>query len=293
MSASTCTGTCVRSWGLPVAGEYRIVQRLERAGVWNWLLLAVATWALLLLLAAWSGMGGTLRDTPVLAADPLPPPAPVQPARIGPLAQYAEAAARPLFTQDRRPRSFIATNPEGETGPVQAQTLDFILTGVLISPQVQLATLQPTGGGATQRVRVGSSPEGASGWQLLSLEPRRATFAGNGSQLVLDLRTYGVAGIAEPPRMPEGGAPGESSATASPPVPIPVPVPVPVTGTPTAMGAGAAGIPVPSAPAQTADGAPPQTDQARIEAIRQRIEARRAQQRAASQNTGAPAPPKP
>lgn len=260
-----------------MASEFGVAQRLERATARNWLLLAFATWALLLWLAAVLGMGSHVRDTPVLAADPLPPPTAQQPARIGPLAQYADAVARPLFTEDRRPRSFIATNPEGDA-PVQAQTLDFVLTGVLISPQVRLAILQPTGGGESQRVRVGRSPEGAPGWQLLSVDPRRATFSGNGGELVLDLRTFGVAGVAEAPRGPGTGAVRETGGTSSPP---------------SASGAGASGTPVPSAPAQSAGGAPPQTDQARIEAIRQRIEARRAQQRAASQTSGAPTPQKP
>lgn len=266
-----------------MAGDVGIVGRLERAGPLNWLLLGVASWALLLWLAALSGMGGHLGETPIVAAEPLPPPTPVQPARIGPLAQYAEAAARPLFTRDRRPRSFIATNPEGEAGAAQSQTLDFVLTGVLISPQVQLATLQPTGGGESQRVRVGRSPEGAAGWQLLSLEPRRATFAGNGTQLVLDLRTYGAAGNPEMPRTPDPGMASDTNAPASSPVPVTA-----ANATTTA-----AGNPVPSIPTQAPEAAPPQTDQARIEAIRKRIEARRAQQRAASQNSGAPAPPKP
>jgi general secretion pathway protein N len=103
------------------------------------------------------------------------------PDRIGPLAQYADAASRPLFTQDRRPRSFLATAGEGD-GAAQSQALDFILTGVLISPQVQLAVLQPSGGGEAQRVRVGKSPEGAAGWRLLEVQPRRAIFEGGGGQ---------------------------------------------------------------------------------------------------------------
>jgi len=274
-------GIFARSRELPVAGERSLVQRLERAGATTWLLLAAATWALLLWLAALSGMGGHLRATTVLAADPLPPPTPSQPARIGPLTQYAEAASRPLFTQDRRPRSFIATNPDGGEGAaVQAQTLDFILTGVLISPQVQLAILQPTAGGEPQRVRVGKSPEGAESWQLLSLEPRRAIFAGGGSQVTLDLRTYGTAGKPVAPSMPQAGVVGaavtDANATAS----------VATSVAPTAV--------LPAVPAPPAPGADvPQTDQARIEAIRQRIEARRAQQRAASQTSGAPTPQKP
>ena len=272
-------GIFVRPRELSVAGERSVAQRLERAGARSWLLLAFSMWALLLWLAALIGMGSHLRATQVLAADPLPPPTAAQPARIGPLAQYAEAASRPLFTQDRRPRIFIATNPDGGEGAaVQAQKLDFILTGVLISPQVQLAILQSTAGGDSQRVRVGKSPEGADGWQLLSLEPRRAIFVGGGSQLTLDLRTYGDAGKPGAQAVPETSMVGaavtdatmaaNAAATAVPPVPAPVAVP----------GAGAA----------TA-----QTDQARIEAIRQRIEARRAQQRAAGQSSGSTTPPKP
>jgi len=254
-----------------VTGERSLVQSLERAGTKTWLLLAAATWAMLLWLAALSGMGSHLRATPVLAADPLPPPTPAQPARIGPLAQYAEAASRPLFTLDRRPRSFIATSPEGaEDGAAQAQSLEFILTGVLISPQVQLAILQPTGGGESQRVRVGRSPEGAAGWQLLSLEPRRAIFAGGGSQLTLDLRTYGDAGKPEAQRTPEAGMVAAAVADAN-------------------AAANAASTVAPPAPGA----APPQTDQARIEAIRQRIEARRAQQRSAGQSSGSTTPQKP
>ena len=248
-----------------MASERSLLQHLERAAAKTWLLAALAAWALLLWLGALLGMGSHLRATPVLAAEPLPQPTAVQPARIGPLAQYSEAASRPLFTQDRRPRSFIATTPEGEgDAAAQNQTLDFILTGVLISPQVQLAILQPQGGGESQRVRVGKSPEGVSGWQLLSVEPRRAIFAGGGGQVTLDLRTYGDAGKPEGRRSAEAGIVANAVAEAT-------------------AAADAAGAAV----------AVPQNDQARIEAIRQRIEARRAQQRAAGQTSGATTPPKP
>lgn len=247
-----------------MAGERTFMQRADRAGPTTWLLGTLAAWALLVWMGALSGMGSHLRATPVLAAEPLPQPTAVQPARIGPLAQYGEAASRPLFTQDRRPRSFMATGPEGaEDGAAQAQSLEFILTGVLISPQVQLAILQPTGGGESQRVRVGKSPVGAAGWQLLSLEPRRAIFGGGGSQVTLDLRAYGDAGKASMPRAPE---PGVAAAVAE--------------------AAAAAEAAASNAPA-------PQTDQARIESIRRRIEARRAQQRAAGQTSGSPTPQKP
>ncbi|HQX95044.1 MAG TPA: hypothetical protein PLJ91_10470 [Thermomonas sp.] len=243
------------------------LQRFEQAGPLSWLLLAAAGWAVLLWVAAMLGMGGQVAQAqPAGSSAVLPQPGPALPDRIGPLAQYSEAAARPLFTQDRRPRSFLATAPDGD-GAAQSQSLDFILTGVLISPQVQLAVLQPSGGGEAQRVRVGKSPEGAAGWRLLEVQPRRAIFEGGGGQTALDLRTFGDA-----------GAP-TATAMASPP-----PAPAMATAKP-------------PPPRQDAGAAEPQNQEARIDAIRRRIEARRAQMRAGQNGGSGPAastqPPKP
>jgi general secretion pathway protein N len=160
----------------------------------------------------------------------------------------------------------MATGPEGDN-VAMSQSLDFILTGVLISPQVQLAVLQPSGGGDAQRVRVGNSPEGGAGWRLVEVQPRRAIFEGAGGQTALDLRTFGEAGsptataIARPPAAP-------AVAAAAPP-------------------------PRPQAAAEE-----PQDQEARIEAIRKRIEARRAQLRAgqtgsSASSTTSTQPPKP
>lgn len=245
--------------------ERALLQRIDQAGPLTWLLAAMAGWAVLLWLAALLGMGGQVDDAPSAASEvALPQPRPPVPDRIGPLAQYAEAASRPLFTQDRRPRSFMATGPEGEN-VAQSQSLDFILTGVLISPQVQLAVLQPSGGGEAQRVQVGKAPEGAAGWRLVEVQPRRAIFEGAGGQSALDLRTFGDAGA--PSAMPVAPAPPPPHAQAPANVPPPRPE------------------------------AEPQNQEARIEAIRKRIEARRAQLRAGQTNGGAPAartqPPKP
>ena len=243
-----------------------LAQRLRQAGPLTWLLAGVAGWALLVWLAALLGMGGRIADPPVVAPAPLPQPGPVRADRIGPLVQYAEAGSRPLFTQDRRPRTFVASNPDGEAGASPAATLDFVLTGVLISPQVRLAMLQPTGGGDAQRVREGHAPEGASGWRLVEVQPRMAIFeASDGSRSNLDLRTFGAAGAASPPR---------SASDAVAPSPTPVPA-----------------APAAVAAATAANEAVP--DQARIEAIRRRIEARRAQLRAGAAQSTTPNPPRP
>ena len=231
-----------------MASEQGMLRRFAQAGPLTWLLAAVCGWAVLLWLGALLGMGGRVDQAEALPAGALPQPKPASPDRIGALGQYAEAAARPLFTDDRRPRSFLATGSEGDQA-AQMQSLDFILTGVLISPQVRLATLQPSGGGEPQRVREGSSPEGANGWRLLEVQPRRVVFEGSSGQVTLDLRTFGGS----------GQAPG---AVAVPAAAVPPPPPV----------------------AQGADAAPPQSEAARIETIRRRIEARRAQLRAGSAN---------
>ena len=234
--------------------ERTLLQRFDQAGPLTWLLVAAAGWALLLWLAALLGMGGQVADAEPAASDAaLPQPRPATPDRIGPLAQYSEAAARPLFTQDRRPRSFLATAPEGD-GAAQNQSLDFILTGVLISPQVQLAVVQPTGGGNPQRVRVGKSPEGAAGWRLVEVQPRRAVFEGGGGQTTLELRTFGASDA-------DREAIARAAPGARPPPAASDAAPTPATS--------------------------PQNEQQRIEAIRKRIEARRAQIRAQQNNAGA------
>ena len=248
--------------------ERSLLQRFDQAGPLTWLLAAGAGWSVLLWIAALLGMGGQLDEAiPAAAETSLPQARPAAPDRIGPLAQYAEAASRPLFTQDRRPRSFMATGPEGDN-VATSQSLDFILTGVLISPQVQLAVLQPSGGGDAQRVRVGSSPEGGTGWRLVEVQPRRAIFEGGGGQSALDLRTFGEA--------------GGPTATA--------------VARPQATPAVANVVPPPPPRPQAAD--EPQDQEARIEAIRKRIEARRAQMRAGQTGSGASPtsstpPPKP
>ena len=238
-----------------MASEQGMLRRFAQAGPLTWLLAAVCGWAVLLWLGALLGMGGRVDQAEALPAGALPQPKPASPDRIGALGQYAEAAARPLFTDDRRPRSFLATGSEGDQA-AQMQSLDFILTGVLISPRVQLAVLQPSGGGESQRVHVGKAPEGATGWRLVEVQPRRAIFEGAGGQSALDLRTFGDAGM-----------PG---ATVVPPPPA------------------HAAVDVHALPAQAAE--QPQSQEARIEAIRKRIEARRAQMRAGQPGGNATAP---
>lgn len=199
--------------------EPSLRQRLAHAGLTTWLLAAVCGWALLLWLAALAGMGGRLAEAVPQPPGPLPAPLPPAPDRIGPLGQYAEAAARPLFTEDRRPRAFIASvGSEEDAG--SGSRVDFVLTGVVISPQVRLAIVQPANGGEAQRVREGATPDGAPGWRLLSVQPRRAVFDSPSGQVTLDLRVFGAPapppGLTKPEEpasaADDGGATGDSAA---------------------------------------------------------------------------------
>ncbi|MEO6155690.1 MAG: hypothetical protein ABIP16_08180 [Thermomonas sp.] len=234
--------------------EPGLLHRFQQAGPLTWLLAICAGWALLLWLAGLLGMGRAVSPTPVITVGgSLPQPGAPTRDRIGPLGQYAEAASRPVLASDRRPHAFMATSPDGDDGAgAQMQSLDFILTGVLISPQVRLAILQPTGGGESIRVREGTEPEGASGWRLVDVQPRRAIFQGGSGESSLDLRVFGDA-----------AAPIAKTVVRNSDVPGNV-------GTDGST----------QDAAEVAGGASTPADQAaRIEEIRSRIEARRAQLR--------------
>jgi general secretion pathway protein N len=241
---------------------------------------AVAGWALAAWLLALGGMGGRLTPLPddpsLLQALPKPGKAPAD--RLGPFGQYAEIATRPLFSQDRRPQPFSLGGDDDASND-----FDYILSGVLLVPQVKLAMLQPSAGDGSEslRVKLGDSVEDAPAWRLVALNPRSAIFEGPGGQKTLELRVFDGTG-GEPPS-PGGNADAAESATPAP-------------------GAAAASVPRPPAaaipggqgtPKVDATGSPPAADntEQQMEALRKRIEQRRAQLRAQQARQAAdPAP---
>lgn len=256
--------------------------RLDSVSPRTWLLATLAGWALLAWLLALLGMGGhvsSLADDPALMQS-LPKPQPSPPARLGPLAQYAEIGARPLFSDDRRPRPF-SLRPEGE-GEATANTFDYVLTSVLITPGLNMAIVQPTAGGDSIRIKLGESSEAAAAWRLVTLNPRSAVFAGPEGEKTLDLRVYDGNGGEAPTQVSAATPPDtmvdatETTADAATPAPPPPPAPArkPVSPTPTV----------------SAKPAPVASPEAQMDAIRKRIEARRAQlrQQAQQQQTTAP-----
>lgn len=246
--------------------------RVDSAAPRTWLLATLAGWALLLWLLALLGMGSsiaTLKDVTTLqpVAQLRTPP----PERIGPLVQYSETASRPLFSEDRRPQPF-SLQPEGEVA--QATGFDFVLTSVLLAPGLQMAIVQPSAGGESVRMKLGEAPDDARGWRLVELHPRSAVFEGPEGQKSLDLRTFDGTGGEAPTTVarpqPQDAA-GRPATTAVPPVAMSPPKPTVATPTP------------PKPAATTPAGAAPMTPEAQMDAIRKRIEARRAQLRAEAQ----------
>jgi general secretion pathway protein N len=262
--------------------------RIDSFGPRTWLLAALAGWALLAWVLALFGMGGQIRP---LADDPslvnaLPKLPQQTPERLGPLAQYSEIAARPLLSQSRKPQPFFI---QGQEGGEQPQTFDFVLTSVLITPRLQMAILQPTQGGEGVRLKIGEAPESAQGWRVTEIHPRSVVIEGPDGPRTLELRVFdGLSGQppSASPATPGSGPPVQPPATAVPPPPSTSavmttpsrPMPVPPAGT-------AGPAPAPGSQPQVES---PMTTEQQMEAIRQRIEARRAQLRQQGQ---APPPP--
>jgi len=266
--------------------------RLDDAGPRTWLLATVAGWAVFAWLLAVFGMG---RHAQALEADPgllrpLPNARPAAAQRLGPMSQYAAIAQRPLFSQDRLPKAFFLQGAgEGES---QQAAFDYVLTSVLITPTLKMAILQPADGSESVRVKLGEVPESHPAWRLTSLDARSAVFEGPEGRREMTLRVFDGQG-GQPPT-----AVGTASGANRPqPVGVPVQPPAPnaaaagnrpANGNANARPAGSNApnrsannnqptTPTPPEPEPSEN--TPMTPEAQMEAIRKRIEARRAQMR--------------
>jgi general secretion pathway protein N len=172
--------------------------------------------------------------TPAPAADraaPLPPPAP--------RSQFAVIWQRPLFSPDRRP---AAQALQGSSiGELQ-------LTGVILTPTLQLALLHDRQGDRELRLHRGESAPGGQ-VTLVEVRPRSAVFDTPNGRVELHLPAGAPIDANAPPAAPDA-APAKPAAT-------------------------------PATDAPAAGRAPDQTQAQRIRALRQIIQKRRAAQAAA------------
>jgi general secretion pathway protein N len=258
---------------------------------------AVCLWAVLVLLLAFAGLGARVADSGLQPVAPAIPRATLTAtrSRLGPLLNYAQVGQRPLLSPDRRPPAQVADATGG------TDELDVMLTSVLLTPRLRLAIFTDNKDQSSRRVRVGENVAGTN-WRLASLEPRRATLDGPGGQRTLELRVYDGQG-GTPPTTVAGtsgedrgaadasganaGAAGEGSAKPTPEQAAQIPHGRDITPPPATAG------PVRPAPSPTPSPTPntqpaPTPQDAQIEAIRRRIEARRAQMRAEAGAAGNP-----
>jgi len=259
--------------------------RFDSASPRTWLLAAIAAWAVLALLLALFGMGNRVSRLPedealVRALPTLPKAAPE---RLGPLSQYGEIVGRPLFADDRRPHPF-SLQPQGSE---EAKAFDYVLTSVMITPNFRMAIIQPPdGSSAPLRIRLGEADDALPNWRLQQLDARSAVFVGPEGERRLELRVYNGVGGEPPTATTQPGARPQGQPVNGPVQATPVPAPRPAQ-TATTEAAGPQGPPVvPPDASVTAPATPdravpnqPMTEQAQMEAIRKRIEARRAQLR--------------
>lgn len=254
--------------------------RVETAGARTWLLAAVALWAVCVWVLAAVGLGGRVQPLPEDPAllQPLPQDDAAVGERLGPLPQYAEIGERPLFAADRRHHPFFI-DPQGDDGD-QPHDFDVVLASVLITPGLEMAIVLPRDGGEAMSFKVGESAREAPGWTLTSVEPRGATFAGPDGERRLELRVYDGIGGEPPtpvarPAQPDAAVAREEARAAG--------AGRQATRAPQSSQrprqAAAAPEAAQTAADQAGNGAEDITPASQAEAIRRRIEARRAQLR--------------
>jgi general secretion pathway protein N len=229
------------------------------------LLAAVCLWALSVLVLALVGLGSRFPQlAPAAALPPLPALALTRSvSRLGPMTDYLEVGERPLMTVDRRPAPQIAV--DGAAGNAD---LDVVLTSVLITPRLQMAILTDNKDGGSRRVKVGETIQG-SNWRLIQVEPRSAIIEGPSGQRTLELRVFdGRSGELPLPLASSTPDAGEAPQPAPPPPPI-------------------QSVPANAQPIAAKPEPAPLTQEQQVEAIRRRIEARRAQMRAEAEAAGA------
>ncbi len=227
------------------------------------LLAGFAVWAGMVLVAALFGAGARYADLPVDAslAKAIPSVKIAQnKATLGPLQNYAEMGNRPLLMFDRRPGPVPAAPGENA-----AAELDVSLGSVLLASDFKMAIFRENQGGATRRVRVGDLVEG-TGWRLVQLEPRRAVLEGPSGQRAIDLMVFNGKGGQSPTPIAVTATPQASNAENANPGVVPVAQTTPANTNAVATTA---------APSNKE-----MTQEQQIEAIRQRIAARRAQMQA-------------
>lgn len=235
------------------------------------LLLALAGWAAATWLATGFGLGGRLPAASdagdAQAALPALPALAAE--RMAGADSYRVVSERPLFAEDRKPRPYLLGGSEATASAALR------LTGVLLTDDFSMATFT-TEQGRSLRLRLNG--DAVDGWQLVALEPRQATVIGAAGSQVLELAVFnGQGGEAPTALRGANGAPPATGTVAPSPVPPPPPAPAQQLPAPRATDGNVAAPPPAAAAASPAPPASNGPSEAQMQAIRERIQARRRQ----------------
>lgn len=135
------------------------------------------------------GGAGLSREVPQLAA-------------AEPIENYAEITNRPVFNESRQPVIGAEDGAEDEefAGSENVEAPEVELAGVVITPDLRVATLRLKEGNASLMAREGQPLEGNFGsWKLSRIDPRAAILeSDSGEQVRLELQVHDAM-IDEPP----------------------------------------------------------------------------------------------
>ncbi|ACF50260.1 hypothetical protein [Stenotrophomonas maltophilia] len=256
--------------------------KLEQISLRTGFLLALAGWAAAVWLATGFGLGSQLpgADGNADAAPSLPGLPSLAAERMASADSYSAIGERPLFAEDRKPKPYLL----GGSEPAASAALR--LTGVLLTGDFGMATFTTE---QNRSLRLRLNGEAVDGWQLVALAPRQATVIGPGGNQVLELAVFNGQG-GEPPTVLRGanGAPPAGGIIVPPPAGAPPPPPAAAATAQQAPGGSAAPAATPAAATPPANTNGP--SEAQMQAIRERIQARRRQLQQQQQQQPSPPP---
>jgi general secretion pathway protein N len=127
------------------------------------------------------------------------------PFKLPPEAQFADTTARPLFNDDRKPTPDTPDAPD--TPPPPKVPLNIALTGIILTPQLQLAMVHDKLKNKDVALKEGMPMDGdQGGWTLTRINPRSAVFREtSGEEVEVELSTA-VAGPTPAANAPRPGA---------------------------------------------------------------------------------------
>ncbi len=199
--------------------------------------------------------------------------------------RYKLIEDKPVFNEDRKPTPPGDAAPDPNNKPVGE--LQAVLTGVILSGELQMALMKDGTNQKPMRIRLGTPLEGSlSAWKLVELKPRSAIFEAGGQRKELALATYDKALTPPPPSAFPTPPPPPPQQQANPNGQPPPPPPIAANPAPPAQPAAPAdpfyGNTAPN-PANANAQAAAQQGAPNADEIRRRIEERRRQLREEAQ----------